>query len=606
MTNMKRTKLYILYMLLISVLASSCSDFLDKEPLTMPNSENFLVGQPQVLNYINGLYVALPSLPKFGMGARGEEKNSDNILAENYDKRLNGELRIFDGGPDWTVAYQNLRNVNYFFANYKVDPTLETADLQSLKGEVYFLRAYWHFYLLTRFGSVPLMDTFWDNRATLEGLQIPAADRTTVAKFILTDLEKAKELLHPRSRYKGLRVSKEAAMILAMRVALFEGTWQKYHKGSVFDAAKNESLFFLEQVMKWGDELFALNTLQLHTKGGTAATEEVAFGQLFNLKDLSNISEAVFWRQYSNAGGVFHALTGLLGSGVVDQDGPAGVAVSLVNSYLNTDGTFLDSKDPKFKDFNTTFLDRDARLKATIMHSESKFKALSSGAKPLLVKKYNEAEKNTINPPYLRGDGQGRNVTGFHIRLGVDENFVSGNGDNAFTLIRYAEALLAYAEAAEELGKCDDTVLDKTIKLLRERAGVRYIKPTLIDNENNNFGYFVSANLQEIRRERRVELALQGYRLQDLLRWKAHSLFQGKTGRGAYFGKDGVLYQSFSETDIQQLLGRVLVDKDGWMNPLQQFLPGGYQFNENRDYLLPIPPEELALNRLLKQNPNWN
>lgn len=603
---MKSTKLYILYTLLVSMLASSCSDFLDREPLTMPNSENFLVGQPQVLNYINGLYVALPSLPKFGMGARGEEKNSDNILAENYDKRLNGELRIFDGGPDWTAAYQNLRNVNYFFANYKVNPSLETADLQSLKGEVYFLRAYWHFYLLTRFGNVPIMDTFWDDRATLAGLQIPASDRTAVAKFILEDLAKAKDLLHPRSRYKGLRVSKEAAMIFAMRVALHEGTWQKYHKGSVFDATSNESSFFLDQVLQWGDELFALNTLQLHTKGATAATEEIAYGQLFNLKDLSSISEAVLWRQYSNAGGVFQALTGLLGAGVVDQDGPAGVAVSLVNSYLNTDGTFIDPKDAKFKDFNMTFMDRDARLKATIMHSDSKFKALSSGAKPMLVKKYSEADKNTINPPYLRGDGQGRNVTGFHIRLGVDENFVSGNGENAFTLIRYAEALLAYAEAAEELGRCDDAVLNKTIKVLRERAGVRYVKPTMIDKESNDFGYSVSANLQEIRRERRVELALQGYRLQDLMRWKGHALFQGKTGRGAYFGQDGVLYQSFSESDIQQLLGRVSVDKDGWMNPLQQFLPGGYQFNENRDYLLPIPPEELALNRLLKQNPNWN
>lgn len=571
----------------------------------MPNSENFLVGQPQVLNYINGLYMALPSLPKFGMGARGEEKNSDNILAENYDKRLNGELRIFDGGSDWTLGYQNLRNANYFFANYKVNQDLETADLLSLKGEVYFLRAYWHYYLLTRFGSIPIMDTFWDDKATLEGLQIPAADRTEVAKFILADLERAKELLHPRSRFKGLRISKEAAMIFAMRVALNEGTWQKYHKGTAFDAQNNQSSYFLEEVLQWGNQLFAMKSLKLHSKGATASTEEVAFGQLFNLKDLTNVDEAVFWRQYSNASGIFHALTGLLGAGVVDQEGPAGVSLALVNNYLNTDGTFVDPKDAKFKDFNAMFTDRDARLKATVMHSDTKFKSATSGAKPLLVKVYSEAEKNIINPPYLRGDGQGRNVTGFHIRLGIDESFVSGNGDNAFTLIRYAEALLSYAEAAEELGRCDDDVLNKTLKVIRERAGVRYVKPSTIDPNFSNFGYTITANMQEIRRERRTEFALQGYRFQDLLRWKGHALFQGKTGRGAYFGHDGVLYKSFSEADAQTL-ERVLVDSDGWMNPLQQYLPGGYQFKENRDYLLPIPPEELALNKQLNQNPNWN
>src|SRR5690606_16158127 len=111
---------YIYVVLLLSISSISCSDFLDREPLTTPNSDNFLVGHSQVENYINGLYMALPSLPKFGMGARGEEKNSDNILAENYDRRLNGEVRIFDGSADWTTGYQNLRDVNYFFTYYKV------------------------------------------------------------------------------------------------------------------------------------------------------------------------------------------------------------------------------------------------------------------------------------------------------------------------------------------------------------------------------------------------------------------------------------------------------------------------------------------------------
>lgn len=596
----------IYIVLLLSICCLSCTDFLDREPLTTPNSDNFLVGHSQVENYINGLYMALPSLPKFGMGVRGEEKNSDNILAENYDRRLNGELRVFDGGTDWNTGYQNLRGVNYFFTYYKVDPTLESADILSLKGEAHFLRAFWHFYLLSRFGKIPIMDQLLDERATLEGLQIPAKDRTEIVKFILEDLTKAKELLHNRSEFKGLRLSKEAAMIFAMRVALYEGTWQKYHKNTVFDAEDNQSDYFLEEVMKWGDELFLLNTLALHEKGnGTAQSEEEAFGQLFNQKDLSPISEAVFWKQYSNESGVFHALTGLLGTGVVDQAGPAGLSLELVNNYLNSDGTFINPHDAIHKDFNQMFVDRDARLTATVMHSDTKFRSSASGAKPLVVQVYADEDEDIINPPYLKGDGQNKNVTGFHIRLGVDETFVSGNGETAFAFIRYAEALLSYAEAAEELGRCDDDVLNKTIKVLRERAGVTYVKPNLIDPDFTDFGYSLTANLQEIRRERRSELALQGYRLDDLMRWKGHKLFQGKSGRGAYFGHDGVLYQSFPDTDAP-VLATILVDNENWMHPLQQFLPGGYQFNENRDYLMPVPPDELVLNKQLDQNPNWD
>ena len=104
------------------------------------------------------------------MGVRGEEKNSDNIVAEVYDKRLNGELLETGGGTaEWQNGYQNLRNVNYFFEYYKVPEAEETKDVLSLKGEAYFFRAYWHFYLLTRFGSIPVMDKFWDGNATVAG-----------------------------------------------------------------------------------------------------------------------------------------------------------------------------------------------------------------------------------------------------------------------------------------------------------------------------------------------------------------------------------------------------------------------------------------------------
>ena len=124
-----------------------------------------LTGAIQVENYINGLYMTLPSFSKFGLGVRSEEKNSDNIIAEKYDARLHGQNNQFSGASDWQTGYQNLRKVNYFFHNYKVPEAQENEDVLSLKGEAYFLRAYWHFDLLKKFGSIPVMDAFFYGKA---------------------------------------------------------------------------------------------------------------------------------------------------------------------------------------------------------------------------------------------------------------------------------------------------------------------------------------------------------------------------------------------------------------------------------------------------------
>lgn len=601
---MKISYLYIVLIAGVGSLFASCSDFLNREPLTAPNNESFLSGEAQVRGYINGLYTALPSLPKFGMGIRGEEKNSDNILSEIYNKHLNGEETLFSSSESWEVGYKNLRNVNYFFHYYMVPQSLETDEVKSLKGEAYFLRAYWHFVQLKKFGDIPIMDGFWDENATIAGLQIPQKDRAEVAKFILNDLDTAEKLLFDRSKYKGLRISKEAAMLLAMQVALYEGSWEKYHKNDEFAAVTDQSAYFFGEVMRWGNMLFAQN-IHLNDKSTDAGVVNKgdAYGRLFNRTDYSNTPEVLFWRKYSAADGVFHALTGLLASGVVDQDGPAGVAGELVNTYLYAEGTPINPKDEKFKDFNETFKNRDLRLTETVMSSGYKFKSTAKGSAPMNVIDASTGTKAIVSP-YLVSDGNSKNVTGYHIRLGVDTTYVSGDSETGLVMMRYADALLSYAEAAEELGKCTDDVLNQTLKPLRERAGVTYVKPAVIDPNFTDYGYPLTPVMQEIRRERRVELALQGYRYDDLMRWAASKVIEGKRGKGAYLGHDGVLYRSFSE-ESKIKLATVLVDGNGWMDPLQEVLPNGYQFNARRDYLLPIPPSELELNKQMNQNPGW-
>ena len=578
---------------------SSCSDFLDREPITKPEAGNFLTGAIQVENYINGLYMRLPSFSKFGLGVRSEEKNSDNIIAEKYDARLHGQNNQFSGASDWQTGYQNLRKVNYFFHNYKVPEAQENEDVLSLKGEAYFLRAYWHFDLLKKFGSIPVMDAFWDENATIAGLQIPAKTRNEVARFILSDLVEAKNLLHSRGKYSGIRINKEAAMVLAMNVALYEGTWEKYHSSDDFASSTNESNYFLGEVINWGNELFGCG-IDLYKTGQNPGD---AFAALFNSKDLSGMGEVLLWRKYSSDEGVFHDVNGNLKAGVVDSEGAAGITQSLVDNYLNADGTFIDPTNEKFKDFKETFEGRDPRLIQTVMNEGAKF-ASATTATPMHLEEYTDEKKNTISPPKLAGDGNTRSLTGYHIRLGIDTTFVSGNGETALPIIRYAEGLLAYAEAAAELEMWSDDIANKTLKALRERAGVKYLAPAK-DANFTDFGYTLTPVLQEIRRERRSELALQGFRLDDLMRWKADKLIVGKRGKGAYVGDESILFKSYSPDNQKRIRERLTLDDNKWADPMAGTLPSGYQFHADRDYLLPIPPSELELNKKLKQNPKW-
>ena len=578
---------------------SSCSDFLDREPITKPEAGNFLTGAIQVENYINGLYMTLPSFSKFGLGVRSEEKNSDNIIAEKYDARLHGQNNQFSGASDWQTGYQNLRKVNYFFHNYKVPEAQENEDVLSLKGEAYFLRAYWHFDLLKKFGSIPVMDAFWDENATIAGLQIPAKTRNEVARFILSDLVEAKNLLHSRGKYSGIRINKEAAMVLAMNVALYEGTWEMYHSSYDFASSTNESNYFLGEVINWGNELFGCG-IDLYKTGQNPGD---AFAALFNSKDLSGMGEVLLWRKYSSDEGVFHDVNGNLKAGVVDSEGAAGITQSLVDNYLNADGTFIDPTNEKFKDFKETFEGRDPRLIQTVMNEGAKF-ASAITATPMHLEEYTDEKKNTISPPKLAGDGNTRSLTGYHIRLGIDTTFVSGNGETALPIIRYAEGLLAYAEAAAELEMWSDDIANKTLKALRERAGVKYLAPAK-DANFTDFGYTLTPVLQEIRRERRSELALQGFRLDDLMRWKADKLIVGKRGKGAYVGDESILFKSYSPDNQKRIRERLTLDDNKWADPMAGTLPSGYQFHADRDYLLPIPPSELELNKKLKQNPKW-
>ncbi|MFI3280995.1 MAG: RagB/SusD family nutrient uptake outer membrane protein [Rikenellaceae bacterium] len=600
---------------------SSCEGYLDRYPLTSPNSETYLTGEEQVRSYVNGLYESLPSFSTWGIGIWEEESNSDNIVAEEYDTRLNGETQSGDGESNWTNYYIYLRDANYFLDKVNVPEDEMSADVISYIGEAYFFRAYWHFQILEEFGSVPIMDGFWDSIATLEGLQIDQSDRSDVAKFILNDLETAYSMLHPRSKESGLRFNQESALILAMRVALFEGTWEKYHAGSDFASATPDPDYFFGKVIEYGD-LLGIGTSDLLYKKDNETDVAESFASMFYATDLSAVEEVTFWRMYSLSSGIYHTVQSYITGGMTVQSTPAGITKSLVDTYLDGDGNFIDPTDAKYKDFNTIFEDRDPRIYQTVMSSGATFK---SANEPMLVRAlvnpdpsedqesdpdYDEETDPDadVNPPYIHGSGGYQCATGFHRRIGCDPAFESGSSATAYIYFRTAEALLAYAEAAAELGKADATIMQNTVGALRERAGMPYVTPKadpyFASGGDGYYGYEVDAYIQEIRRERRVELAMQGYRQMDLFRWAAHELFAGKTQKGAYFGEDGVLYQSYTVSQLESI-ERLGKSADNYLDPQAGVLPNGYGFKTGRDYLMPIPVSEMNLNQKMTQNPGW-
>ncbi|MDD4109724.1 MAG: RagB/SusD family nutrient uptake outer membrane protein, partial [Prolixibacteraceae bacterium] len=163
----------------------------------------------------------------------------------------------------------------------------------------------------------------------------------------------------------------------------------------------------------------------------------------------------------------------------------------------------------------------------------------------------------------------------------------------------YAEALLNYAEAKAELNTITQEDLNKTVNLIRRRVGM----PDL----SLNVGYTdpdwqfpeLSPLINEIRRERRVELAFEGYRNDDLRRWAAGDLIKGKRWKGARF----ILGKSFPQIESQ--ISDIKVDENRYIDRYRTSLPNGFGFDETRDYLAPLPTNELTLNPALEQNPGW-
>ena len=175
----------------------------------------------------------------------------------------------------------------------------------------------------------------------------------------------------------------------------------------------------------------------------------------------------------------------------------------------------------------------------------------------------------------------------------------SPSGELAYIVFRYAEALLNYAEAKAELGELTQADVNMSINVLRARVGMPNMVLTSIPTDPNwvEFGYPLSKELKEIRRERAVELMSEGFRLDDLMRWAGSNLLVGRRPKGAFYSNE-----------IKAAYPNLAVDANGFLDPFRTTLigpVGTWGFNPAKHYLLPIPINELTLNTAMVQNPGY-
>lgn len=556
-------------------LLCSCEDFIDLKPLDQITMEDYWSSATELEYYTRQLYPIF-----FGektMTGISSNDNDDAIMT-SISMTMNGERTKATG--NWSGEWSALRNVNTFLMNWEKCQS-PYSDYKQYVGEVYFFRAMFYFEKVKKYGDVPWYDKVIEMDDT-EALMRPRDSRTTVIDHVLSDLDEALKHLEPRSAVGNNRINKESALAFKTRVALYEGSWQKYHAGTDFATSGADPQKYFKACVEAAEEL-----IQGDYKKGIYSTgnPDEDYFKLFGFDDMSNINEVLLYKAFNGADGMGTNAQVLV---TYNPEG-RGITWELVSSYLSREGKPYDylatAASKKGNDFLTQIAeDCDPRLKSTIWIPGD-----------LMASSLNAI----FNEPNIDAGALQLCTTGFQIKKTANPYSAAAGrtwevpSETGLILFRYGEVLLNYAEAKYEL---DGTIAYDALNQLRKRAGMPdfAVNPQSVDKNKAGYGYPISDALYEIRRERRVELALEGQRDEDYKRWGAGALFKNKRPKG--YPVDLTKYPHFSDR----------VDENGLIDYFKTVMPNGYQWRENQDYLNSIPQDELTLNPNLTQNPGWN
>lgn len=627
-------KKYILVLGIASVLLPGCNDdFMERYPQDQLTDESFWKTETDIKLMLNSLYPLYiighqsgwaqdksPALNVTGSPLMYGDVYSDNcVKTGNEFRSMAGELIVPTGATAESGWYWwNLRKVNFFLNRYdRADISQEKKNAYA--AEAYFFKAWDYYRKVVLFGDVPWITR--DLNVDSEELYAARTPRAEVMDSVLMCINKAVEWLPTKENQESERLNKDQANFLKARICLFEGTFRKYHTELGLQESANK---WLEEAVKACEAL--LGKYSLYKDG------EKTYWKMFTATDVSGNPEVILARNYLE-NKVGHAAQRYFNQNH-DNRQSMGATRGLVDEYLCIDGRPIYiggsensyEKNPNFVGYGkwTELENRDPRLTQTICRPGEYVTIYKGGVLDI--------EKNGITYPGLSYSDRGSTVTGYRVIkhwMGdmVEENRTL-NGIQAAIEFRYAELLLNYAEAKYELnGTLSQADVDLTINALRERAGFDFSKyptakltvgqepadPRLNKIYAEKLDYAVSPLLREIRRERRVELAIENHRYEDLMRWKAGNLltvpFRGMNFLAVQDLYDGS-HTANPETAVKVELGKtVFADEDGFVicypkSPYQNTVKGTLPWEDYR-YYWPIPKEELVMNPNLVQNKGW-
>ena len=529
--------------------------------------------------------------------------NSDNMSGSNVSTRLNGDLTLASASK--LTNYTYIRNVNFFLNNLDNCNEKGSASYMQCVGEGYFFRAWYYFQLFKNYGELTWIDKPLD--PNVEAMYLPRESRTVIADHILADLDLAIENLQTQNNSASMRVHKDVARALKSEVALFEATWEKYHKAkndAFYDKTVTEEKIkgYLDQCVAACKDVVDRGVWKIYTTGDVLDD----YRHIFQTEDLSNNSEVMWFKHYDGSN-VGNNVDRYLNRG----GGSIGVTASLVDDYLTRDGKpfvgeqVINSKKVFGDELKPEL--RDPRLSQTVCMPGQILRPDEGGY---------------VVPP-LTGSSYNKNETGYSLLKHVQIDYTGSldaeyRGATPGIQCRYADVLLNYAEALAELGgAANASKIVEVLKPLRDRVGMPQVD---FDREYNTDPAYpfhsLDKYIQAVRRERRVEQAAEGKRLTDILRWAAaDELIVGKRAEGALFKGSNLenhpqyegklVYDQASGNNLY--LSGSPTDEYRYVLPLDpKTTEGGWKFNVNRDYLLPIQPRMLSLtNDMWKQNPGW-
>jgi hypothetical protein len=580
---MHMKKIFLAVMVLAGL--ASCKKYLDLTPIDKLTPEQAFANENNLQLYVNSFYSMLPAGPDVYKG----DVMADITVPNAVPGYISGKFSSSDaGGWNWS----DLRNINYFLEHYD-NPDIPQKARNHFAGIARFFRAYFYFSMVKQFGDVPWYGhTLQPNDSALYK---PRDQRALVMDSVLEDINFACDNIYSQKDNSATQITRWVALALKSRICLFEGTFRKYHT----------ELSLASTASQWLQE--AVNAADLLMKSGqyrlqNTSSPDKDYRSLF-ISENPVSSEVLLAAVYNNNLRKWHDAAWWYNSATLGAR--LGLSKTFINTYLNVDGTsFTDHPGYDTLPFQAEVKNRDKRLVQTIRTGF-----------------YKRSDGTTALPDF--------NVTysGYQIvKFSLDDKYYDTRSEsyNSIPIIRYAEVLLNYAEAKAEQGAFAPADWDLTIGSLRRRAGVANpVMPTVVDAymQAKFFPDVSNAALMEIRRERGIELAAEGFRYDDLKRWKAGKLLE-KVYEGLYVpGKNQLLdLDENGKPDVSfvdqipsnKVSGVVYFLLDNNTKKLSQgdkgnllWLSNTPKTYEDKKYFYPIPYNETILNPKLAQNPGW-